>query len=137
MEGQVEKVEQGNKQQQEVAIEDDLADVTGSDVYVPAPKHKGVVQRCFHRKSTIGGHKKRITIFYEYDRYNKILRYGAVVVVLDKMTKKKRIEEFENSAKKRFIRAPVVIRDFKDIGTKQDMEDRIRKLLFTHGCKSK
>ncbi len=127
-----------NPQQEKQQMEDEyLVDVTGSEVEVPLPVRKSVVQRCFHRKTHSGNKNKRVTIFYEYDRDNKILKYGAVVVIRDKTTKKKDIKDFENSAKKRFMRAPVVVRNFKDTGDMQDMHDQIRKLLFTHGCKSK
>ena len=105
------------------------------DVYVPPPR-KGVVQRCFHRKTKSKGQSARVTVFYEYNRDYKLLKYGAVIVIKDKRNKKLTIHEFEQSAKKRFMRDPVVVHGFKDHGSVKDFEDSVRKLLLTKGCKA-
>ena len=99
------------------------------------PRYKSIVQRCFHKREISNGVSKRVTIYYEYDRDNKVLKYGAVVVHLTKEMKGKNLKEFEDAAKKRFIRDPVIIRNFADNGSLTDFQESVRSLLFNFGCK--
>lgn len=131
------KVEEEMKATVETQTQDDTSKSSSNKMRRPVQR-TGTVQRCFHRSTKSQGLSKRVTVFYEYNRDTKELKYGAVITPKSKHgTKKLSIEELEKSAKKRFERDPVVKHGFKDNTTSiNEFEDTIRKLLITNGCKA-
>ena len=109
-----------------------LEESSNNDIYA----NRAIVQRHFHKNDYRKSQPTRhITVYYEYDRINKILRYGAVIVQKDKSIKLN-VKELLEAAKKRFVRGAVKVRDFEDNGTKEEFHCAIRDLLYTKGCRA-
>ncbi len=97
-----------------------------------------VVSRQLGFREVAGGKFRRGIIYYEYNRQTKTLKYGASIF----QTTSKHPEHYDSAghhrtAKNRLEQHPVVVENFPDNTTLVDFQFRLRKLLFTHGCRSK
>ena len=101
-------------------------------------KMKPVITRCINIKEAHGNMKRTITIKYEYDRVNKVLKYGAAVhkSPVDKPEPYDRVGHHK-TAEKRFETSPVTVKNFADDGQQNLFNKNLRKQLFKHGVKSK
>lgn len=97
-----------------------------------------VVSRQLGFREISGGKFRRGIIYYEYNRQTKTLKYGASIF----KTTSKHQEHYDSighhhTAKNRLEQYPVIVENFSDNTTLIDFQSRLRKLLFTHGCRSK
>lgn len=101
-------------------------------------KMKPVITRCINIKEAHGATNRIITIKYEYDRVNKVLKYGAVIHKADTSHPEPYDKAgHHKTAEERFKSSPVTINNFAD-DVKQIMFNKnLRKQLFTHGVKAK
>lgn len=99
---------------------------------------KPTVSRVFHRNEQGGGLRRRVTVKYEYNRETQTLKYGASIWKSPLKSKEKFVsQEHLKTVEKRFEEHPVVIENFADDAKLYDFHQKIRKQLFTHGCRSK
>jgi len=99
---------------------------------------KQVVTRILGFKETANGKRRIGTIYYEYNRQTKTIKYGASIFRTDA----KKPEHFVRAdhiqtATNRFNKHPITVTNFPDNTTLQDFNQRIRELLFRYGCRSK
>lgn len=80
--------------------------------------------------------KTRIVICYEYDRVNERLKYGATIFNRKEKDDVFNRKEHRETALKRLQVRPVIVEGVKDDGNSlQDFNNKIRRLLPTHGTK--
>ncbi len=109
-----------------------------ADVSTENKTPRQVVSRMFRVRETSGkGMHRTITIQYEYDRQNKVLKYGASVFKREQLGERFDKEGNFNTARARFQRHPVVINNFEDNGTLKDFHSSVRKQLYKHGVRGK
>lgn len=97
-----------------------------------------VVTRITNVKEVSGNTKRNITIKYEYDRVNKVLKYGATI----HKTAVNSPEPYDKkghvaTTEKRFNNKPIVVENFVDDAGQGLFNKNLRNLLFKYGTKSK
>lgn len=119
--------------QKNVKIEGQVGNIDNNDVVEKKPAKQFVNHVIILRENN-----SIITIKYEYDRHNKIVKYGATIFNNkgDKTVKYDQKGHTE-TATKRFNNKPVVINDFLDSGSHKDFYAKLRKSLCSHGVKAK
>jgi hypothetical protein len=109
---------------------------TGGDI----TKMKPVITRCVNIKEAHGKVKRTITIKYEYDRVNKVLKYGATIhkSPVEKPEPYDRVGHYK-TAEERFKSHPVVVNGFTDnpLNKQNTFNTNLRGLLFRYGVKAK
>lgn len=107
-------------------------------------------QRRFFFNEDNSNNRRKTTIVYKHDRINHTLTYGASVFHVPKnhhdsqstdsktnnKPEKFNKEKHYETALKRFNEHPVVVQNFQDDGKFSDFRKRVRKQLFTNGCRS-
>lgn len=105
-------------------------------------KRKPVIERPVFFTETKKNHQRIVTVFYQYDRVNKKLRYGATIFKTNKNEKGKLIEHCDKqahlkTAKYRFDKYPIFVENVEDNSNLKVFNNQIRKMLFKYGVKSK
>ncbi len=109
-----------------------------ADVSTKSKTPRQVVSRMFRVHETSGkGMHRTITIQYEYDRQNKVLKYGASVFKREQPGEKFNKVGNLDTARVRFQKHPVVVNNFEDDGTLKDFHHSVRKQLYKHGVRGK
>ena len=84
-----------------------------------------------------------VAVFYRYDRVNKELKYGASIFRTEKKPESKCFVEKCNkqahleTAKKRFNKLPVIVKDVEDTSNLRDFNLKIRRMIYQNGVHSK
>ena len=113
------------------------AQVTDVQVKIPQSQ-RPIVTRCLGFREKAGGKLRIGTIYYEYNRATKTIRYGASIFRNDTDTAAGfNRDQHVVTAQGRFKKHPVVVENFSDNTTLKDFNYRLRQLLFQHGCRSK
>lgn len=102
-----------------------------------ATKETKPIKQFVNRVVILRENNNIVTIKYEYDRHNKIVKYGATVFSKNGKNMDYSQKGHTETATKRFNNNPVVINDFTDDGTHKEFFGKLRKALFTHGVKAK
>lgn len=112
-----------------------------SNIHTHIPKkYNPYPKRFIHRIEKNKYVERIITIYYEYDRQTKRLKYGATIFKKDANTTKEVFnkKEHNKTALNRCQKKPIIIDNFEDVnGNLKNFEDKIRKMLYQYGVKSK
>ena len=83
--------------------------------------------------------KRTIAVVFNYDRSTRELRYGASIFRADDDESRKKLRQratrksHRMTALGRLNKNPVVVHDFQDTEKIDQFNDKVRKLLLTHG----
>lgn len=100
------------------------------------PDQAKTMKPTISRTFTMREPKRYITIHYDYDRINKVLKYGASIHFMDNDKEKFNKSGHQETAQKRFKNRPITITNFisdKDTGI---FHRTIRQQLHSYGTKS-
>lgn len=110
----------------------------------PGKERKPIVSQSvvfYNRKTKTGqlrtGKRRHEVIYYEFDRVNKTLKYGAVVFRPKDATVPFDADGHRKTAVDRFTKNPVVLTGISDDETLKEFNQKLRKMIFKHGCHGK
>ena len=95
-----------------------------------------IIRRVFRCEENKGNTKRIVTIAYEYNRPDKILKYGASMFKQTKGEKDTFIKKNQrHTAYERLDKCPVRLDKFDDNDSLHTFHAKIRKMLYVHGTK--